>query len=446
MLEEERCEITELQVSCRLRFVRVANTCLNPGISEILLSEAGTGMQNRLRMGIAVRHHLEPLLDSAYREIATDTGLVLHLPFLRAAVHKHLKDLYQFISVFVGATGGMRELLQHHPARAGLIEGQAQAFLNNVRNSKNSQANYKTISGRVEGIFGWMAANYNYNQVDATFPALAPDDQEMARGCGYLELGGQTMQMAFDYTAPDNAALFRPVKIGNTTYNVVPYCWGDHGVNAAWNKHRGNLAAESPDNCLPSGVTVEVNDGHPGSGDFVECISECQKLMRPEVLGQPLALAPTNVKGWIGSANFYHGARAVLPGAPRPPPSDPITLILEAAKLHTGSPAQYLARHASLLDGDKEYFFRAVFNAVYTSAILHEGFGIKVAKAAEHDEIVGGAAEGPIRDFLNACVTDENVKTYRVIDPDTKPWAEGAALMYAHDPTQFGNLLGLNDN
>jgi len=438
-----------------------------------------------------VRHHLQPLLAFAQSKIRQD---------------RHGQAGSYFTGLFVGATGGMRALLnQADDPRKRMIETAAQKVIREYSYASYDTVHYQTISGRVEGVFGWVTANYNALAVGG--PTFATPTQVIAevphRGCGYLEMGGQTMQIAFHCAgpiAPGDQGSVRKIKIGQD-YNVFAHCWEHSGADATWQKHRDNLYGSGKpqtrgqltlenaklDNCLPSGaqdktlpLRTQLYGGYTGSGKFVECIHECLWLVGYyHVIGYRIVRrnrgflvddlpagfrATVNaLKKWVGTATFYHGARGVLPnnndllalvngvGEYRP-----IALLQEASSLHTTKyqtpgEATYLPKIAGFL-------WRAVFNTVYTSATLHHGFGMKAyhndAEAIEtichdlqQDPIAGGDQdpEASLRDFLTACVTGEldDAKEYTVINPDHKPWALGAAVVYAHDSTGFEQLVPL---
>jgi len=431
-----------------------------------------------------VKHHLQPLLAFAEYKIAVDGGAGKH------------------VGVFVGATGGMRALLnQDDDPRKREIEGQVQAVIQSYNLAQADKVDYQTISGRVEGVFGWVTANYKGNvgnNAAAEFP-IHPQQViggRTVRGCGYVEMGGQTMQIAFDFGLAAEGTI--TISIG-AEFNVVAYCWENRGADATWQQHRNNLYDGSAkpqkrkhlnpglnrnaariDNCLPTWATDQASpnptpgdNGYTGSGLFVAGVHECLWLAgcySPTALGtfEPRAPGflrkdlPADVgntaralKRWVGGAVFYHGPTNLIGEVAYAP----ITLLMEAAELQTGDHANYHARRGVGVNATSESrFCRAVFNAVYTSIILHNGFGMKIHSddtAQTNSNAVRNALAPvqrdtwpnagvpqpppPLKALLEACVTnnagDVDCKTYEVINPNNKPWALGAAVIYAHYPS-----------
>ena len=78
------------------------------------------------------------------------------------------------------------------------IERVAIEVIKAFADARLDRVTYQTISGRVEGIFGWVAANYKWDE-NAGVP-IANSYRFATKntdGSGYLEMGGQPMQIAF---------------------------------------------------------------------------------------------------------------------------------------------------------------------------------------------------------------------------------------------------------
>ncbi|KAF8428013.1 hypothetical protein BGX38DRAFT_1234393 [Terfezia claveryi] len=407
----------------------------------------------------------------------------------------------------------MRALLnQAHYMRKVGIEKAIRRVIRTYNWARMDEVNYKTISGRLEGIFGWAAANYEAN-AGAGPATFAGND---GGGCGYVEIGGQTMQIAFHCPADLPGALpkavTRNILIGRN-FRVFSHCWEDRGANATWQKHRDSLYNGSgkpqvrpldddarKDNCLPRGVSdgslpcpPGPYPGYTGNGRFIACIKEILSLAGSYFLNadaemelrragfllndlpQDARNAANELAEWKGAATFFYGVRTLIANAPG---YNPIALMREVIQLQTGTIGNYQARQNGR---EAEHFCKAVFNAVYTSVTLHNGFGIKIFNA-ESEEVNSGtlrdalaqglpAAEAqqeedvqqrqhvqeqldawpeneqaplPVRALVGACVTQVQLqaKSYSVIVPDSKPWAQGAAVIYAHHALHtFRNLV-----
>jgi len=399
----------------------------------------------------------------------------------------------------------MRELGARTPAWQTSLTTQIKNVMNEYDKSPFNPVLYQTISGKVEGVFGWVAANYTVGA--NTFPSDAAVNA--GRGHNYLEMGGQTMQLALCTTVHPAGNPVPPlrIKIGPRLYELLAHCWEDRGADAVWRKHLDNLygpahppngvrgvlpASATANNCLPKDAHDPKLVDYPASGRFIECIHDCLWLAGSHHqvgstmnVRQPGFLIREHLPAesrnsvnaqthWVGTATFYYGPRGVFLN---PTTSvNTITLFQEASQVHTTS---YAASRQAMLDAataeiasansteneaDKaryrgsaaahqdasNYLWRAIFNAVYTSVTLHNGFGFKfilanagntTARTNLISEIYNAlpGEQRNLRDtltqFLDRSITDapgqQNAKTYTIIDPDTKPWAMGAALVWA---------------
>lgn len=106
--------------------------------------------------------------------------------------------------IYVLATAGMRL----KPA------AQAEAIYEKIRNLDTVNGyqvkDAMTISGRYEGLYGWLAANYDHGNIDVkrtnTSCELAYTDYPH----GILEIGGASMQLAFTTNNKSKDCLYRP--------------------------------------------------------------------------------------------------------------------------------------------------------------------------------------------------------------------------------------------
>ena len=195
------------------------------------------------------------------------------------------------------------------------------------------------------------------------------------------------------------------IKIGPSKYDVFAHEWGDRGADAIWRKHLGHLYGSSNpadviarvrlhprerDSCLPKGAwDPDYPNGYSGAGNFSECIEECRALVAckngackdqhaclieqlPQRVRSQLP-KDLRVKGWVGAANFWYGARGVL----AKPDNDyePIRLMREAAYLHTENYEERMEAMKASNNPDHERLWRAVFAAVYTSVTRRIALG-----------------------------------------------------------------------
>lgn len=301
-----------------------------------------------------VTHHLQGLLNNASGAIAA----------LGDGVWQGRTTLV------VGATAGMRSLSNNlvDVGKKARIEHVARKYIHEYANAQGLDARfYATISGATEGQFGWAAVNYtpNTDDIDGVGTFTGAGDR-----VGYLEMGGQSMQVAFhsDLDDQDNARHFRRITIGGQVHNVFAREWKAHGIEATWashNKRRTDAGGQYPaaaivdgvvnplqDNCIPQGAQ---ETGVNGAGNFYACMQEALWHVRCGDLvpvlgctqlanvanpcasglhaGDNNALVPAAHRGclihnmpahvqdhihtaaitrWVGGSNFFYGAFGVF--------------------------------------------------------------------------------------------------------------------------------------
>ena len=386
-------------------------------------------------------------------------------------------------SLFIGGTGGMRAL---EAGRRSRLHKGIEDFLVNPRRFLTMK--YHTIPGIAEGIYGWAAANYAKTKDGATF------GRDTIKG--YIEMGGQTMQIALNCGIVTNEAPaikgdgFRDITIGGIKYNVFAHEWGDRGADARWRRHlhvlyalpnmditpadkiaKERLNPQEPentrllkDNCLPKGAwDPRYPNGYSGTSNFTECIKDCLALVACRgyvqleqhaghqygCLIQSLpAVVPKDkvagVRAWVGGANFWYGAQGVF--ANPDGQYQPIRLMHEANLVHN----RYKQREPAMPEANRPHLWRAVFNAVYTSLTLHMGFGIRLKQQARGDATTAVTASDheklneAMLEQLNTLTTtadNDDISSYTIVDPDKQPWALGAALIQIHDSDCIQDLL-----
>jgi apyrase len=155
----------------------------------------------------------------------------------------------QAVSINVMATAGMRLL----PADT------QQAIYKNVKHYIQSNYTFsidqiETVSGKMEGVYGWLDVNY-----------LANNFQNKTATVGSIDMGGASTQIAFatqDTSKSDNEVT---VKIGENTYRIFSKSFlglGQDQALAAMNQHT------AADTCYP--VNYPIN-GQMGSFNFTTC-------------------------------------------------------------------------------------------------------------------------------------------------------------------------------
>ena len=108
------------------------------------------------------------------------------------------------IDLYVLATAGMRLKPKAH----------ADSIYTMMKNQPATNG-YKvkaamTISGQYEGLYGWLAANYDHGNIGFASSAAQNAFTYTGTPCGILEIGGASMQLAFTTDTPHKDCLSRP--------------------------------------------------------------------------------------------------------------------------------------------------------------------------------------------------------------------------------------------
>lgn len=179
------------------------------------------------------------------------------------------------IPLFLMATGGMRRLKQHHYQEFMVLRG---VVIDYIKTCGFSNPQYKTISGEDEGLYGWVAANYN----DGKFEGGADSTH------GFVEMGGESLQFAVALQNNANSGytgMLRLVTIGAQEYKVFVKTWLGLGGESAWKRHEEKLreseSAIPHDPCLPKEYSYRLSGSDKivlGTAKFEQCLKETFSL------------------------------------------------------------------------------------------------------------------------------------------------------------------------
>jgi hypothetical protein len=319
------------------------------------------------------------------------------------------------IPLFMLATGGMRSLKQSHYEAFQILRKAITDYLNA---SGYFEPFYDTISGEDEGIFGWLAANHETGRLQAEEPPR-----------GFMEMGGQSAQIAFEPSEDDKEHYEGPltaVNLGKKTYSVFTKTWPKLGADAMWRKHEQRLrekkAEEDP--CLPRGYNYELADSKSvikGTGDperLLMCLYETWSLLECQDAacnagelcafrkGGPGGCLLKDIPGlgfhgqgkggsFLGASVFWHATNGVF-GAENSEQGDSKkssekpysaeTFFLEVKDLfsHNWEQIKDLRRREEV--NNYKYLPLAFFKACLIMTTLHLGFGLPM-RAEEMKEV-----------------------------------------------------------
>lgn len=121
--------------------------------------------------------------------------------FLQSLTANYVADS---VDLYVMATAGMR---LKPKAQADAIYEKLEALpLVNGYSVKGAM----TITGQYEGLYGWLAANYQNGTIGFNTAATPQTLTYTGTPCGILEIGGASMQLAFTTTSTHEDGLTRP--------------------------------------------------------------------------------------------------------------------------------------------------------------------------------------------------------------------------------------------
>ncbi|KAI8851882.1 nucleoside phosphatase family-domain-containing protein [Chytridium lagenaria] len=173
--------------------------------------------------------------------------------------------------IYLFATAGMR--LVHKDARESILQNACKAAMRaGFSVLRGCESHFRVISGKTEGIFGWLTVNYLKGgfsgPVSSTF--------------GFLDMGGASTQIAFEPDAQQKEKHSGDLTSEkNLQYNVFSTTFLGFGVNEARKTYLNNLSDlrngnKSPSQQLP--LTTKIPHSHNashilGTGSLDECVA-----------------------------------------------------------------------------------------------------------------------------------------------------------------------------
>ena len=199
----------------------IFNKSTKPGLSSYAADPADAGPS------------LKPILDAAVTELQSRGVKVSQVP----------------VSVF--GTAGMRLL---SPSEQDAIYASVRSFIRSHYTFIFDNNNVGTISGTMEGIYGWLDVNYLLNNF------IHPPST-----VGIIDMGGASTQIAFATTDTSKPANEIVVTINHTPYRIFSQSFLGLGINQARDTMTTFLDAP---NCYPTGFEF---DSQTGAFNFTPC-------------------------------------------------------------------------------------------------------------------------------------------------------------------------------
>ena len=197
-----------------------------PAIKDIFSHSSTPGLSSYANNPHAAGASLKPILDATAQALQ-DKGI----------------DLSQ-VPVSVLATAGMRLLTEEQQEA---IYASVISYIRTHYAFRLNDQNVRTITGTMEGVYGWLDVNYLLNHF--THPSET---------VGSIDMGGASTQIAFvttDTTQPNNEVV---VTINHTPYRIFTQSFLGLGQNEARAAMGENASAAS---CYPDGYRFGLGDG-----------------------------------------------------------------------------------------------------------------------------------------------------------------------------------------
>lgn len=266
--------------------------------------------------------------------------------------------------VYLKATAGLRSI----------DEGAAQAILDSCRAVIREfpflfrPDNALIISGRDEGVYGWVAANYLIDRF--TSEAHQPTT-------GVIEMGGASMQVTFVPSNPvKGAEELEEVRVGDHRFQVYTHSYLNYGLEAVQDLVHESLTGQGLklNPCYPVGATYR---GLTGSGLYGKCLAELRRVVdTSHCIASSCSFngvfqPKLSTESFFAIENFFYTSEffGILEE------HDPIRVL--QAKGQAFCAMDWAAVKAASPDESEDALAKYCFSAAYISTILHDGIGIE---------------------------------------------------------------------
>ena len=235
------------------------------------------------------------ILIVAFHLLTSDEQIEVYLHQLLDGASKFLTDETNprvksgdEVPIYLLATAGMRTLSEE--AQIPLLEKAHEVMRNRTRYpvfAPGSRAkNVRVISGKTEGVLGWVALNYG----NLTFTGHTTQ--------GLFEVGGVSVQLAYRTRGGSQANAKICLNGDEAGTDIYSESWDGFGSdsvlgemrNIIWNEamQAGNSGPHVVGNpCLPRGAPDAHLHGIIGTGDFPTCLSLAKRILLEGAKGRP---------------------------------------------------------------------------------------------------------------------------------------------------------------
>ena len=371
--------------------------------------------------------------------------------------------------LFLLATAGMRLLPEDQ--RIELLR----QICSYTRSNTNFQlpdcdVHIQVIPGDVEGLYGWVAANYLLGAFDA------PKDHAHGKNhhtYGFLDMGGASAQIAFAPNATeaehhaDDLKLLRMRTVDGVAaeYRVFTTTWLGFGVNEARRRYVEALQKASgaietkvlEDPCLPMGLNITtkgdvflpgaktINGQAPhlvGTGHFDKCLVKTLPLLEKDHIceddpcllnGVHVPAIDFDVNHFVGVSEYWHTTHEIFQESHKDKAYDFNTYqkrVSEFCSQDWDTIRKGIDEHEWGKKVDEKTAIEVCFKASWLINILHEGIGIpRVGLEATPDSLHNGTKK--ILDNAKDKGFRASFQAINKIDDTEVSWTLGKMVLYA---------------
>ena len=388
--------------------------------------------------------------------------------------------------LFLLATAGMRLLPEKQ--RHGLLqEVCSYARSRTLFLLPDCDIHIRVIPGEVEGLYGWIAANYLLGGFDASQKHAGGNNHPTF---GFLDMGGASAQIAFAPNVTEAERHANDLKLlrlrtmdgTSTEYKVFTTTWLGFGVNEARRRYVESLEAKTQtgatkellDPCLPKGLKTtpkgdvflpdsKTVDGKTpiltGTGHFGECLNRTLPLLNkdhicedePCLLGVHVPAIDFDVNHFVGVSEYWHTTHEIFEIGEKDKAYDFNTYQKRVSnfcgknwkKIEEGIESQEWGKKV-----DEKNAIEVCFKASWLINVLHEGIGIPRAGLESLPNSAHNSTSKLLESVENKGMTP-SFKPLNKVDNTEVSWTLGKMVLYASSlipapkndalPVGFGN-------
>ena len=339
-----------------------------------------------------------------------------HLEGLFKKAHEIIpNDVVEETPVFLLATAGMRLLPDSQ--RNELLKQVCSYIRSHTKfQVPDCDVHIRVIPGEVEGLYGWVAANYLIGGFDS------PEEHALGKDhhtYGFLDMGGASAQIAFAPNATEaerhanDLKMLRMRRVDGTPaeYKVFTTTWLGFGVNEARKRYVEALQADSgaidtktlQDPCLPVGLSTttkgdvflpgskEVNGQTPhlnGTGQFDACLAKTLPLLEKDHIceddpcllnGVHVPAIDFDINHFVGVSEYWHTTHEIFQSGHKDMAYDFNTYqkrVSEFCSQDWNNISKGIENKKWGQKVDEKTAIEVCFKASWLINILHEGIGI----------------------------------------------------------------------